>query len=87
MGLLDYFRHKPRTADIAKQRLELLIAHQRSGDSGAPSYLPALQSEVLAVIRKYVDIDDEQCEIRFDRQGDCDILELNVSLENSDSVA
>ena len=87
MGLLDYFRTKPRTADIAKQRLELLIAHQRSGGGAPPTYLPQLQQELIAVIRKYVQVDDDQCQIRIERQGDCDMLELNVSLDNEEVVS
>lgn len=79
MGLLDYFRQKPKTASIAKSRLELLIAHEHGGNRG-PDYLPKLQADILAVIRKYVEINDEQVKVRVEKNDDCDMLELNVSL-------
>jgi cell division topological specificity factor MinE len=48
------FGNKPKTASIAKERLQLIIAHERSDQNSKPDFLPALQQELVAVISKYV---------------------------------
>lgn len=81
MSLLDYFRSKrnKRSAGLAKERLQILVAHERAARDGL-DYLPALQDELLAVIQKYVDVDRDAVQIELDREGDCEVLELNVTL-------
>lgn len=80
MSLFDYFKSKPKSsAAVAKERLQVLIAHERS-QRGGPDYLPMLKQDLLAVIRKYVPISDEDVSVQFDHQGNCDVLELNVTL-------
>lgn len=80
MSFLDYFRNKKTgTASVAKERLQIIVAHER-GTRQQPDYLPALQQELLAVIRKYVQIDDDMVQVEVDRNGSCSVLELNVTL-------
>jgi cell division topological specificity factor len=81
MSLLDYFRSKrnKRSAGLAKERLQILVAHERAARDGL-DYLPALQDELLAVIQKYVEVDRDAVQIELDREGDCEVLELNVTL-------
>ncbi|MDX9768693.1 MAG: cell division topological specificity factor MinE, partial [Ectothiorhodospiraceae bacterium] len=35
---------------------------------------------LLAVIRKYVEVDNDAVTIQLDREGDCEVLELNITL-------
>ena len=56
MGLFDFLKTKKNTASIAKERLRIIVAQERSS-RGAPDYLPLLQRELLEVIRKYVSVD------------------------------
>ncbi|SDX25580.1 cell division topological specificity factor MinE [Marinobacter mobilis] len=80
MSFLDYFKSKKtNTASIAKERLQIIVAHER-GHREQPDYLPQLQQELLAVIRKYVQIDDDMVQVEVDRNDSCSILELNVTL-------
>ena len=80
MSLLDYFRAKPKpSANLAKERLQVVIAHQRA-QRGGPDYLPMLKQDLLAVIRKYVEISESDVQVQFDHQENCDVLELNVIL-------
>lgn len=80
MSFLDYFRssRKP-SASIAKERLQIVVAHERARRN-APDYLPLLQQDILAAIRKYVPIDDDCVSLQVDREGDMEVLELNVTL-------
>ena len=80
MGIFDYFRSaKKDTASIAKERLQIIVAHERN-QRNQPDYLPKLQKEILEVIRKYVDIDQDQVEVQLDQNDDCSVLELNITL-------
>jgi cell division topological specificity factor len=80
MSFLNYFRSKKtNTANAAKERLQIIVAHER-GHRKQPDYLPALQQELLAVIRKYVDISDDMVQIEIERTDSCSVLELNVTL-------
>ncbi|MGH8430273.1 MAG: cell division topological specificity factor MinE, partial [Solimonas sp.] len=60
MDWLKFFRAEPRnTASIAKERLKVVVAHQREGRPGhGPAYLGALREEILSVVRKYVQVPD-----------------------------
>lgn len=80
MGLFDYFKkHKPSTAQIAKERLQIVIAHERI-DRNGPDYLPQLRRDLMAVIRKYVPITEDRVNVQFEKGSDFDVLELNIAL-------
>lgn len=85
MSLLDYFRSsKPKTASIAKERLQILVAHERSSKN-QPSYLPQLQQELLTVIQKYVNVDQGDLSVNFEQDDDQEVLELNIVLPEEKS--
>ena len=54
MSIIDFFRARKKapTASVAKERLQIIVAHER-GQRDEPDYLPALQKELVDVIRKY----------------------------------
>jgi len=80
MALFNWFKDKePRSADVAKERLKVIVAHERS-QRNAPDYLPALQQDIMAVIRKYVEIDQEQLQVDLNEEGNYSVLEVNVNL-------
>jgi cell division topological specificity factor len=80
MSLMDYFRkEQTNSASIAKERLQILVAHDRVNSRG-PDYLPKMQQELLAVIRKYIAISDDQVQVNVEQQGTTSVLELNVML-------
>ena len=81
MGIFDYFLRKDKTssASVAKERLQIVVAHERR-KRNQPDYLPLMQQEIIEVIRKYVDIDQDQVSVQLDSNDDCSVLELNVTL-------
>ncbi len=84
MGIFDYFKpSEKKSATVARERLQIILAHERA-ERNSPSYLPRLQKEILAVVRKYVEVDQEDVEINLDRRDDCEILALSVILPESD---
>ena len=80
MSLLDYFRStKKNTASTAKERLQIIVAHARRRQT-SPDYLPQLDRDILEVIRKYVDIADDQVSVSLEKSSDeLSVLELNVT--------
>ncbi|WAK01624.1 cell division topological specificity factor MinE [Methylobacter sp. YRD-M1] len=80
MSLLDYFRsNKAKSASVAKERLQILVAHERSSRN-QPSYLPQLQKELLEVVRKYINVGQDAISVNFEQDDDQEILELNIVL-------
>lgn len=77
--LIDLFRSKPSSANIAKERLQIIVAHQR-GNMEKPDFLPKLQQEITEVIAKYVQVDKDQVIVDFEQRGDRSVLELNITM-------
>lgn len=67
------------SASVAKERLRVLVAHDRLQASG-PDYLPQLERDIMAVIQKYVAVDDQDVSVQLEKSGTTSILELNVTL-------
>ena len=86
MGLFEnFFRAAPsKSAALAKERLQIIVAHERGGRRGSPDYLPALKKELLEVVRKYVPVDPSQIKVHLDREGGYEILELNITLPDEE---
>ncbi|MFY7698151.1 MAG: cell division topological specificity factor MinE [Legionella sp.] len=79
MSILSYLRKRNATAEVAKQRLQIIISHERS-QRNAPDFMPKLQDEILAVIAKYFPISREKVVVNLERSGDNAVLELNVTM-------
>jgi cell division topological specificity factor len=87
MALLDYFTRKKSkqvtTASKAKERLQIIVAHERNSRNKQPDYLPQLTEDILAVLRKYIHVSDESFSINLDnKDGDLNVLELNIELHD-----
>jgi cell division topological specificity factor len=81
MNLFAFLRRSPAasSADTAKERLQILLAHERQ-DRSRPDYLPLLQKDILEVIKKYVQVASEQVQIKLQRGAEISILEIDVEL-------
>ena len=72
---------KKKTASVAKERLQIILAHERSGRQGhEPDYLPALQRELVEVISKYIKINPKDIKVNLERQDDLEVLEVKIEL-------
>ena len=81
MNLIDYFRNnRPKTASIAKERLQILVAHERRAERKQPAYLADLQRDLLEVVRKYVHVDSDAITVSMDQDENREVLELNIVL-------
>lgn len=75
---------KKKSANVAKERLTFLLAHERSGRNACePDYLPALQKELIEVISKYIKINPNDIKVHMDRQDNLEVLEVKIELPDS----
>jgi cell division topological specificity factor len=71
---------KKKTASVAKERLQIILAHERGGRGTRADYLPQLQRELVAVISKYVSINPDDIKVHLERQDDFEVLEVKIEL-------
>jgi cell division topological specificity factor len=85
MGLLDFFKSRPKgTASAAKDRLMVLVQHERL-DRNGPDFLPLLRKDILEAIKKYVRVDADAVSVNLHKDGDQELLELSVTLPDRKS--
>ena len=83
MRLLDLlFPERRNSAAVAKDRLKIVLAHERASRD-APEFLPALQKELLEVVGRYVEINSDMLRVNVGRSGDTSLLEINVEIDRS----
>ncbi|MEJ7686169.1 MAG: cell division topological specificity factor MinE [Variovorax sp.] len=89
MSLLSFLLgEKKKTANVAKERLQIILAHERSSLGGRrPDYLPELQRELIAVISKYVSIKAEDIKVHLERQDDLEVLQVKIELPEGAAAA
>ena len=83
MGLINYlFSPHRQSAAIAKERLKIVLAHERAGRT-APDFLPKLQRELIDVVGRYVDIRDDMIRVNLGKSGDTSLLEINIEIDGA----
>jgi len=81
MAIRNLIRKKPPTAQLAKDRLKIIVARERTGTGdNVASYLPQLQQELLQVIAKYEKLDLDRVTVNLDRKQGGEVLEINIAL-------
>lgn len=87
MALLSFLfpNKQAKSASAAKERLQIIIARERGGGarSAGPDFLPALHRELIEVISKYTKVSADDIKLSLDRQGNLEVLEVNVVLPDA----
>jgi len=83
--VLSFF-HRPRSAPVARERLQLLLAHERSASDGRSDLLEVLRDEILQVISKHAAVDRKKLKISLDRQEGLSTLEVEIEIRTPSSV-
>jgi|SRR5215469_7485917 cell division topological specificity factor len=76
------FPERRHSAGIAKDRLKIVLAHERASRD-VPDFLPALQNDLLAVVAGYVEIRDDMLRVNVGKSGDTSLLEINVEIDGA----
>jgi cell division topological specificity factor len=87
VSIFQFFRKKP-TANVARERLQILLAHERSV-FGKSDLVARLQEEILAVIRRHMEVDPDKVQVKLDRGDQVSTLEIDIEvpLEQAKKVA
>jgi cell division topological specificity factor len=78
MSLFNFFQKRP-SASVARDRLQILLAHERAL-SGRPDLAAVLQKEILAVIARHIPIDQDKVVVRLDRGDQVSTLEIDIEM-------
>jgi cell division topological specificity factor len=84
MSLFDFFRRR-NTAPVARERLQILLAHERAIVGGS-DLAAILREEILAVIAKHVQIDQDKVQVKLERGGSVSTLEIDVEMPGLEKV-
>ncbi len=76
----DFFKKRKKTsADKAKERLQIILAHERATNK-AP-FLDDLRQDIIKVISKYVDIDPKTINVNLQKDNSMEVLEINIPIK------
>jgi cell division topological specificity factor len=83
MDLFKMFSQKPSPRDVAKQRLKVILIHDRS--SVSPELLDAIKEDILKVLSKYVEIDSGEIDVKMTKmeeiEGDSPALIASIPIK------
>jgi cell division topological specificity factor len=82
MNLMRLFGGRTASAPVARERLQILLAHER-GRNGASDLLETLRAEILGVVSKHIDLDPDKIVIRMERGKFVSMLEVDIEVPNS----
>jgi cell division topological specificity factor len=86
MNLLRLFGSRNATAPVARERLQILLAHER-GLLGQPDLLVTLREEILAVVSRHVQLDPDKVTVKLDRGKTVSTLEVDIEMPNGFETA
>ena len=81
LNLLRLFSGRAATAPVARERLQILLAHER-GLLGQPDLVVTLREEILAVVSRHIQLDPEKVTVKLDRGKTVSTLEVDIEVPN-----
>jgi cell division topological specificity factor len=72
------FRRR-KTASVARERLQILLTHERGAD-GQSDLIPLLREEVLRAVAKHVPVDVDKVQVKIERGKAMSLLEIDIEL-------
>ena len=79
MGFFDRFFGKKNSAESAKERLQLVLVHDRTDLT--PAELDSLKDDLIAAISRHVDIDVQSMQIGVEHDGRSQRLVADIPLK------
>jgi cell division topological specificity factor len=80
VSVLNFFSRR-RSAPVARERLQILLAHERTS-TGRPDLLNLLREDILKVVARHVAIDDDRVQVRMNRGPAVSTLEIDIEIPN-----
>jgi len=86
MSLYNFlFRPHRHSASIARERLKIVLAHERAGRH-APDFLPKLQRDLIEVVTRYVEIREDMIRVNLGKSGETSLLEINIEIDSAKPI-
>jgi cell division topological specificity factor len=79
-NVLSFFSFRRGSAPVARERLQLLLAHERATLGGRSDLVSILREEILAVIAKHVTVERDKIQVKMDRGGSVSTLEVDIEI-------
>ena len=83
MNILNFFGKRGESASVAKNRLQILLAHERADNGTDAALISSLREDILAVVAKKIDIDPDSVRLEMDRSGDVTTLGIDIELPSA----
>ena len=80
------FLNRRTSAPVARERLQILLAHERGIVGGQPDLVATLREEILAVIAKHMAVERDNVQVKMDRGASVSTLEVDIEIPTPDSV-
>ncbi|QNT79582.1 cell division topological specificity factor MinE [Entomobacter blattae] len=87
MSFFSNFFTRNSSAPVARDRLQILLSHERSNNDLPPDLLAKLNREILEVIKKHISIDQEKVQVKLDRGPVYSTLEIDIEVPKSKELA
>lgn len=81
MNIFGLFGRRGATAPVARERLQILLAHERKSARDS-NLIGVLHKEVLAAISKHITVDPEKVMVKMHRKEDMSLLEIDIEIES-----
>jgi len=78
MNLPGFFGRRG-SAPVARERLQILLAHERTL-TGKSDLVALLQQEIMAVIAKHITVDRDKIQVKLDRGDAVSTLEIDIEM-------
>jgi cell division topological specificity factor len=82
MNLFNFFNRRT-SAPVARERLQVLLAHERTIVGGESDLVAILREEILAVIAKHMSVPQDSVQIKMDRGASVSTLEVDIEIPTS----
>jgi cell division topological specificity factor len=85
MSLFSFFKRSTTSAPVARERLQVLLAHERNivGGGGESDLVAILREEIMAVIAKHMAVPQDKVQIKMDRGASVSTLEVDIEIPAS----
>lgn len=79
MSILKWFQRHETPRDIAKRRLQFVLVNNRAGLS--PDLMEQLKNDIIKVVSRYLEINEETTKIEWDRSEDAMALVSSIEVK------
>jgi cell division topological specificity factor len=85
MSILSLFNRRG-SAPVARDRLQILLAHERTVVGGQPDLVAVLREEILSVIERHVTVERDKVQVKMDRGGAVSTLAVDIEIPTAAAI-